>query len=75
MTRNKSLHDVKVKSVRKKMKSKAFAASVNRDDIPSGAAALGVDLDEHIGFVLEAMRDIADELELGASPAGCHSRA
>jgi len=70
VTQNKSLHEVKIKSVRKKMKSKAFAASVNRDDITSGAAALGVNLDEHIGFVLEAMRGIAEELELGASRSG-----
>jgi putative nucleotidyltransferase with HDIG domain len=67
VTQNKSLHEVKIKSVRKKMKSKAFAASVNRDDITNGAAALGVDLDEHIGFVLEAMREIAEALELGAN--------
>ena len=67
VTPSKSLHDVKVKSVRKKMKSKAFAASVNRDDIVNGAAALGVDLNEHIEFVLEAMRGIADELGLAGS--------
>ena len=53
--------------MRKKMKSKAFAASVNRDDIVNGAAALGVDLNEHIEFVLEAMRGIADELGLAGS--------
>lgn len=70
VTPRKSLHDVKVKSVRKKMKSKAFAASVNRDDIRAGAEQLGVDLNEHIEFVLEAMRGIADELGLaGTSPA------
>jgi putative nucleotidyltransferase with HDIG domain len=71
VTPSKSLHDVKVKSVKKKMKSKAFAATVNRDDIRDGTAELGVELDEHIAFVLEAMRGIADELELagtGATP-------
>ena len=64
VTPQKSLHDVKVKSVRKKMKAKAFAASVNRQDIVEGAADLGVDLDEHIEFVLGALRGVADELGL-----------
>jgi putative nucleotidyltransferase with HDIG domain len=67
VTPAKSLHDVKVKSVRKKMKSKAFAASVNREDIVSGIEALGVDLNEHIGFVLEAMRGVAGELGLAGA--------
>jgi len=72
VTPTKSLHDVKVKSVKKKMKSKAFAASVNRDDIRNGAEQLGVELDEHITFVLEALRGIARELGLEGqgSPAG-----
>jgi putative nucleotidyltransferase with HDIG domain len=61
---SKSLHDVKVKSVRKKMKSKAFAAAVSREDIVTGAEGLGVDLNEHIGFVLEALRGVAGELGL-----------
>jgi len=64
VTPAKSLHDVKVKSVRKKMKSKAFAASVSRDDIVNGATDLGVELLEHIEFVLEAMRAVAAELGL-----------
>jgi len=67
VTPNRSLHEVKVKSVRKKMKSKGFAASVSRDDIVNGAAALGVELDEHIAFVLTALQSIAGELELGGS--------
>ena len=67
VTPTRSLHDVKVKSVRKKMKSKAFAASVNRDDIIQGAADLGVELNEQIEFVLEALRGIAGELELDAA--------
>jgi len=67
VTPGRSLGDVRVESVRKKMKSKAFAASVRREDIVDGAAALGVDLDEHIGFVLEALRSIAPELGLGGS--------
>ena len=72
VTPTKSLHDVKVKSVKKKMKSKGFAASVNRDDIRNGAEQLGVELDEHIAFVLEALRGIAAELGLEGQgkPAG-----
>jgi putative nucleotidyltransferase with HDIG domain len=68
VTPDRSLHAVKVKSVRKKMKSKAFAASVNRQDIIDGAGDLGVDLDEHIDFVLEALCGVASRLGLdGAS--------
>jgi putative nucleotidyltransferase with HDIG domain len=67
---NKSLAEVEAKSVRKKMKDKAFARSVNRDDIVNGAADLGVDLEEHIAFCIEAMKGIAGELGLaGASAA------
>jgi predicted hydrolase (HD superfamily) len=65
----KSLAEVDVKSVRKRMKDKAFARKVNRDDITNGAAALGVDLDEHIGFCIEAMKGIAGELGLEGSGA------
>ncbi len=64
---NKSLAEVEAKSVRKKMKDKAFARSVNRDDIINGAADLGVDLEEHIAFCIEAMKSIADELGLGGT--------
>ena len=60
----KSLAEVDAKSVRKKMKDKAFARAVNRDDIVQGAAELGVDLDEHISFCIEAMKSIAAELGL-----------
>ena len=67
---NKSLHELKVKSVEKRMKAKAFAASVNREDITSGAADLGVELEEHIGFVIEALRGIAAELGLDGGGAG-----
>jgi predicted hydrolase (HD superfamily) len=63
----KSLAEVDAKSVRKRMKDKAFARKVNRDDIVNGAAALGVDLDEHIGFCIEAMRAVAGELGLEGS--------
>ena len=62
---NKSLAEVEPRSVRKKMKDKAFARSVNRDDIIEGAAELGVDLDEHIAEVTAAMRPVAAELGLG----------
>jgi putative nucleotidyltransferase with HDIG domain len=60
----RSLAEVDAPSVRKKMKDKAFARSVNRDDIVRGAAALGVDLDEHVAFVIEAMKPVAGELGL-----------
>lgn len=60
----KAVADVDAKSVRKKMKDKAFARSVNREDITNGAADLGVDLDEHITFCIEAMKGIARELGL-----------
>jgi putative nucleotidyltransferase with HDIG domain len=56
--------EVDVKSVRKKMKDKAFARSVSRDDIVNGAAGLGVDLDEHIAFCIEAMRQNAEAIGL-----------
>jgi len=62
---SKSLAEVEAKSVRKKMKDKAFARSVSRDDIVNGARELGVDPDEHIAFCIEAMKGIARELELG----------
>jgi putative nucleotidyltransferase with HDIG domain len=61
---NKSLAELDAKSVRKKMKDKAFARSVSREDIINGAADLGVDLEEHIAFCIEAMKGIAGELGL-----------
>ena len=61
---SRSLLDVEVASVRKKLKSTGFARNVNREDIVNGAAELGVDLDTHIAFVLEAMRGIRTELGL-----------
>ena len=64
---SKSLAEVDVKSVRKRMKDKAFARKVNREDIIQGAAELGVDLDRHIGDCIEAMRTIARELGLDGS--------
>ena len=66
---NKSMAEVDVKSVRKRMKDKAFARKVNRDDIINGAAELGVDLDEHIALCVEALKEIAPELGLDGSAA------
>jgi putative nucleotidyltransferase with HDIG domain len=60
----RSIQEVDVKSVRKKLKDKAFARNVNRDDIVRGAAELGVDLDEHIDFCIHAMQAHAAELGL-----------
>ncbi|HXR16188.1 MAG TPA: HDIG domain-containing protein [Terriglobales bacterium] len=65
----KSLAEVEAKSVRKRMKDKAFARKVNRDDIVNGAAGLGVDLEEHITFCIEALKPIADRLGLEGSAA------
>ena len=65
----KSVHDVEASSVRKKMKDKAFARGVNRDDVINGAAELGVPLDEHIAFVIEAMRGVAPSLGLAGAAA------
>jgi len=73
---NKSLAEVDAKSVRKRMKDKAFARSVSREDIVNGAAELGVDLDEHITFCIEAMKAIAGELGLaGSNSTNDHDRA
>jgi putative nucleotidyltransferase with HDIG domain len=66
---SKSIHDVKVKSVRKKWKDRSFAAAVKREDIEQGAEALGVDLWEHVGVVLQAMQGIAGDLDLEGVPA------
>jgi predicted hydrolase (HD superfamily) len=63
----KSLAEVDTKSVQKRMKDKAFARKVNRDDIVNGAAALGVDLEEHITFCIEALKPIAEKLGLDRS--------
>jgi len=67
----KSLAEVEAPSVRKKMKDKAFARSVSRDDIIRGAQELGVDLEQHIAFCIDAMKTIAADLGLaGAAAAG-----
>jgi predicted hydrolase (HD superfamily) len=54
--------------VKKKLKDKAFARSVNRDDIRQGIEELGVDLDEHIRFVIDALRPLQDQIGLNALP-------
>jgi len=66
---SKDLRDVTVKSVRKKWKSKAFAAAINRQDIERFTAELGEDLNDHIALVLEAMQGIASELGLDGQQA------
>ena len=70
---SKSLAEVDAKSVRKKMKDKAFARSVSRDDIINGAAELGADLEEHIAFCIEAMKKVADRLGLAGVQAKTES--
>lgn len=65
---SKSLHDLQVSSVKKRMKERSFAAAVDRDDIIHGAEELGVPLDEHIATVIEGMRGIAQELGLAGQP-------
>ena len=63
----KSVHEVDAKSVRKKMKDKAFARGVNREDVVNGANELGVDVDEHIAFVIAAMQARSADLGLSGS--------
>ncbi len=63
----KSVHEVDAKSVRKKMKDKAFARGVSREDVINGAQELGVDLDEHINFVIAAMQARSADLGLSGS--------
>jgi predicted hydrolase (HD superfamily) len=64
VTPNKTLDEVEVASVRKKLKRADFARNVNREDIVNGTAELGADLDQHIAFVLDALRGIKSELGL-----------
>jgi predicted hydrolase (HD superfamily) len=66
---SKDIRDVKIKSVKKKWKDKAFAAAVDRDEIAQAAEDLGVDLWEHVGLVLQAMQGVADEIGLGGQMA------
>lgn len=62
---SRSLDDLEVSSVRKKLKDKAFARTVNRDDIRQGVEELGVELDQHIRFVIDALRPVQKEIGLG----------
>src|SRR2546430_6314969 len=64
---SKSVHEVDARSVRKKMKDKAFARGVNRDDVINGAQELGVKLDDHISFVIAAMQERSADLGLPGS--------
>jgi len=66
---SRSVLDLDGRSVRKKMKDRGFARGVSREDVTQGAAELGVDLDEHIQFVIEAMRPVAESLGLRGTPA------
>ncbi len=61
----RAIAGLEVASVKKKLKDKAFARTVNRDDVYRGAVELGVDLDEHIGFVIQALTAVAPRLGLG----------
>jgi len=66
---SKSVHEVEAKSVRKKMKDKAFARGVSREDVVLGAQEMGVDLDEHITFVIEAIKRNAAAVGLEGTPS------
>ena len=65
---SRSLHDLKTSSVKKKWKDRAFAAGANREEIERATADFGVDLWEHVGNVIQAMRRVAPELDLEGSP-------
>jgi predicted hydrolase (HD superfamily) len=64
---SRSLRDLEVSSVKKKLKDKGFARGVNREDVIRGAEELGVPLDDHIAFVLEALRPVEQSLGLGTA--------
>lgn len=64
---SKRVADVKVSSVKKKMKDRSFAAAIHRDELTESAAELGVDFDEHVGLVIEAMANNADALGLAGT--------
>ena len=64
---DKSIHNLEVKSVRKKMKDKAFARGVNRDDVILGAQELGIELEQHIANVVEGLRRASKELGLSGA--------
>jgi putative nucleotidyltransferase with HDIG domain len=66
---SRSLKDLEVSSVKKKLKDKAFARGVNREEVTQGAAELGIPLEDHIQFVLDALRPVEQTLGLGAGTA------
>ena len=63
---NKSLSELEAASVRKKLKDKSFARTVIREDIWAGVDELGVDFDEHVRFVVEALKPVADQIGLNS---------
>ncbi|NOZ50113.1 MAG: HAD family hydrolase [Chloroflexi bacterium] len=71
---SRDIRDVRLRSVKKKWKDKRFTAAIDRQEIALNVAALGVDLDEHIQFVLAAMQEAAPELGLDGPPSGIHSQ-
>ncbi len=66
----KNLGDVTPRSVRRKMRDKGFAKDVNREDIQKGADELAIDLDEHIAFIVESMKPVAQDIDLIVEPSG-----
>jgi putative nucleotidyltransferase with HDIG domain len=70
--RPEGIHGLTPKSVKKKMKQPSFAAAVDREALRAGAEDLGVDFDEHVAFVIAALEERADELELNGSAAAAH---
>lgn len=66
---SKSVHHVEARSVRKKMKDKAFARGVSREDVVQGAQELGVELDDHIAFVIAALQKSAESIGLQGNPS------
>lgn len=70
---SKSVHDVKVSSVTKKLKDKAFAAAIHRDELRLGAEEFGVDFTEHIGVIIDAMSANAEQLGLAGNPVSQES--
>ncbi|MEO7502222.1 MAG: HD domain-containing protein [Gemmatimonadaceae bacterium] len=70
---SRSVHEVEAKSVRKKMKDKAFARGVSREDVITGAEEFGVELESHLAFVINAMQSVAEDIGLGGIPSSASS--